>query len=448
MVRVLLFNTYIVSYFDMLTISNLGGYSKGSRMSFDVCVVGLGYIGLPTASVIAESGARVLGVDISDKVVETIGAGNIHIVEPELDVIVKSVVERGALVARTVPDTAKVYIIAVPTPINADRSPSLKYVEQAAESISSLLQPGVLVILESTCPVGTTEKIESLLSSIRPDLTFPSQSDQSDVSIAYCPERVLPGKVLEELVQNDRIIGGLNSKSSIDAADFYRTFVAGEIHTTTSRTAELAKLAENAYRDVNIAFANELSIICDELSIDAYNLIALANKHPRVNILSPGPGVGGHCIAVDPWFIVDSCPQSAKLIRVAREVNGYKPEFVIGKIRQEVEKLVLGSTDGKPVTIALLGLAFKPDVDDLRGSPSLYIAESLIGIPNVEIILVEPNIDVLPKTLVYSNTSLANLSFALESADLWVALVKHREFLDVDMGCVDTKGLDFVNILS
>ncbi|KZX77653.1 UDP-N-acetyl-D-mannosaminuronic acid dehydrogenase, partial [Oleiphilus sp. HI0009] len=320
-----------------------------------VCVMGLGYIGLPTASLLGTKGYQVTGVDVSPKVVETINQGKIHIVEPDLDLLVKSAVNSGNLKASLEPCKADVFIIAVPTPFKEGYEPDLSYVEQATRNIAPFVESGNLVILESTSPVGTTDLVAKILSEAGHDT-------QGDVFVAHCPERVLPGRILIELVQNDRIVGGINEASTDAAATFYKEFVSGEVLETSAKTAELSKLTENSFRDVNIAFANELSLICDQEHIDVWELISLANRHPRVNILQPGPGVGGHCIAVDPWFIIHRNPEQAKLIRTAREVNDHKPEWVISKVREKAERF-------KRPVIACLGLAFKADVDDLRESP-------------------------------------------------------------------------------
>ena len=389
-----------------------------------LCVMGLGYIGLPTASLLASKGFQVHGVDVNAHVVDTINQGRIHIRQPELDILVKSAVQRGRLNAGTSPLTADVFIIAVPTPFKGNYEPDLAYVESATRAIAPCLVPGNLVILESTSPVGTTELIAQWLSEERPDLNLRGANGngaQPDIHIAHCPERVLPGQIIRELVDNDRIVGGIDENSTEVAADFYRQFVAGQVLTTNARTAEMAKLTENTFRDVNIALANELSLISEKLSIDVWELIQLANHHPRVNILNPGPGVGGHCIAVDPWFIVHTAPQQAKLIRAAREVNTDKPEHVIEKVKVRAARI-------QSPTIACFGLAYKPDIDDLRESPALYIAKQLSEAGIGRILAVEPHIDTLPKSFAESTVDLCDQETALAQADIILGLVGHRQF--------------------
>jgi UDP-N-acetyl-D-mannosaminuronic acid dehydrogenase len=349
-----------------------------------ISIIGLGYIGLPTAAVFASRKIKVIGVDVNQKTVDTINRGQIHIVEPDLDMLVHAAITEGYLRATTQPEPADAFLIAVPTPFksdhNGDHEPDLGFIEAASQSIAPVLKAGDLVILESTSPVGATEQMAGWLATARPDLTFPqTHGEASDIRIAYCPERVLPGHVLRELVQNDRIIGGMTPKCSDAAARLYKTFVQGECVITNTRTAEMCKLTENSFRDVNIAFANELSIICDKQGINVWELIKLANRHPRVNILQPGPGVGGHCIAVDPWFIVSAAPEEARLIRTAREVNDSKPEWVIDKVKLAVSDYLVANPDKtvKGVTVACFGLTFKPNIDDLRESPSLFIVESI-----------------------------------------------------------------------
>ena len=405
-----------------------------------VSMIGLGYIGLPTAAVIASRGIEVIGVDINLHAVETINSGRIHIVEPDLDALVHEVVRRGKLRATTQAEQADAYLIAVPTPFKDDHKPDLSYVEAAARSVAKVLKKGDLVILESTSPVGTTEQLAAWMAEDRPDLSFPQQAGEAaDINVAYCPERVLPGKVIQELVENDRVIGGMTEICAKRAQSLYRIFVRGECLITNARTAEMCKLTENSFRDVNIAFANELSLICDELDINVWDLVRLANRHPRVNILQPGPGVGGHCIAVDPWFIVDSAPDSARMIRTARLVNDSKPEFVIGKVLDAARGLT------NPV-IACLGLAFKPDIDDLRESPALEITKILAEKKLGRIVAVEPNIDILPAAL-SSHVELMDLEEVCALADIIVILVDHRQFLQVDWSgidrcvIVDTKGV-------
>jgi len=405
-----------------------------------VSMIGLGYIGLPTAAVIASRGIEVIGVDINVHAVDTINSGRIHIVEPDLDALVHEVVRQGKLRATVQAEQADAYLIAVPTPFKDDHKPDLDYVEAAARSVAKVLKKGDLVILESTSPVGTTEQLAAWMAEDRPDLSFPQQVGAvADINVAYCPERVLPGKVIQELVENDRVIGGLTETCAKRAQSLYRIFVRGECLITNARTAEMCKLTENSYRDVNIAFANELSLICDELNINVWDLIRLANHHPRVNILQPGPGVGGHCIAVDPWFIVDSAPNSARIIRTARQVNDSKPEFVIGKVLDAARNL------NNPV-IACLGLAFKPDIDDLRESPALEITRALSEKRLGRVIAVEPNIDILPAAL-SAQVELMDIEEACALADIIVILVDHRQFLRVDwLGVegsviIDTKGV-------
>ena len=389
---------------------------------------GLGYIGLPTAAMFAHHGANVVGVDVNQHAVDTINQGKIHIVEPGLEAIVKQAVDNGRLKASLTPVHSDAYLIAVPTPFKGDdHTPDLSYIQAVSKVLAPLLEKGDVVILESTSPVGATEQMVAWLAAARPDLTFPKYHEpdtEADIYVAYCPERVLPGKVVEELISNDRIIGGMTKESTNKAKEVYRIFVEGELLETNSRTAEMAKLTENASRDVSIAFANELSIISDKLDINVWELIELANHHPRVNILQPGAGVGGHCIAVDPWFIVNQNPNEAKIIRTAREINDDKPDWVINKINAEIDRL---KDQGivKP-TVALLGLAFKPNIDDLRESPAVNIAKKMIGADNAEILLVEPNIGELPEKL--SAGRLVALEAAVEQADILVVLVAHNEF--------------------
>lgn len=402
------------------------------RKMKNICVFGLGYIGLPTAAMFAHHGANVIGVDVNPHAVETINQGKIHIVEPGLEAIVKQAVDNGKLKASLTPVHSDAYLIAVPTPFKGDdHEPDLSYIHAVSKALAPLLEKGDVVILESTSPVGATEKMVEWLAEERPDLTFPKYHEpenEADIFVAYCPERVLPGKVVEELISNDRIIGGMTKESTEKAQEVYRIFVEGDLLATNSRTAEMAKLTENASRDVSIAFANELSIISDKLDINVWELIELANHHPRVNILQPGAGVGGHCIAVDPWFIVNKNPDEAKIIRTAREINDYKPNWVIGKIKGEVDKLKKQGID-KP-TVALLGLAFKPDIDDLRESPAVNIAREMLDIESVEVLLVEPNINKLPQSLTAGN--LVELDSALEKADIIAILVGHEQFRQIE----------------
>ena len=406
-----------------------------------VCVVGLGYIGLPTAAVIARSGASVLGIDVSPNVVETINAGRIHIEEANLESLVRDMVASGSLRAALAPEPSDVFVIAVPTPFTDGHAPDIRYVLAATRSIAPAVRKGSLVIVESTCPVGTTEAVRDALRDARPDLSFPDGGDApTDVCVAYCPERVLPGKILEELVSNDRSIGGLSPACTARAVDFYKGFVAGECVGTTARTAEMCKLVENSFRDVNIAFANELSIICDTLDLDVWEVIRLANRHPRVNILQPGPGVGGHCIAVDPWFIVDSDPDNARLIRTAREVNDGKAHYVLARAS--------ALADAHPdAAIACLGLSFKANIDDLRESPALEIALELARQYGARIRVVEPHVDALPAAFDGTGARKATLEEALDQCGVLIVLVDHHEFRGVSPGqragkaIYDTRGL-------
>lgn len=399
-----------------------------------ISIVGLGYIGLPTAALFASRRVEVIGIDINQRAVDTINQGKIHIIEPGLEAIVRVAVEDGYLRATTQPEPAEAFLVAVPTPFNAGNQPDLQYIEAAAKAIAPVLTRGNLVVLESTSPVGATEKMAAWLAAARPDLTFPqTHGDSADIQIAHCPERVLPGKVVDELVTNDRVIGGMSEKANAMAIALYKTFVEGECVTTDARTAEMAKLTENSFRDVNIAFANELSIICDELNINVWELIELANLHPRVNILQPGAGVGGHCIAVDPWFIIDSAPNSARLIRMARQVNNAKPQWVIEKIKAAVTD-VLSKNPNKSladIKIACLGLAFKPNIDDLRESPAMEIALATLAI-GCQILVVEPNIEALPNQFDSNHVSLGTMQEALSDADVVCVLVKHKQFVECE----------------
>lgn len=414
-------------------------------MNFDtISVIGLGYIGLPTAAVIASRRKKVVGVDINQHAVDTINRGDIHIVEPELDIVVHAAVKEGWLRATIAPEAADAFLIAVPTPFKAedgnDHVPDLTYIEAASKAIAPVLKQGDLVILESTSPVGATEQMAAWLAEARPDLTFPqSHGEESDIRIAHCPERVLPGHVVRELVENDRVIGGMTTKCSQAATALYQIFVEGECITTTARTAEMAKLTENSFRDVNIAFANELSIICDKLDINVWELIRLANRHPRVNILQPGPGVGGHCIAVDPWFIVSETPEEARLIRTAREVNDGKPQWVVDKVNEAVGKFLSANPDktAKDVTLACFGLAFKPDIDDLRESPALQIAEDILAHHPGTVLLVEPNIEEPPKGKL-AGAIMVDQKIALDTSDVIVLLVDHKPFKAIPASLVTT----------
>jgi UDP-N-acetyl-D-mannosaminuronic acid dehydrogenase len=390
-----------------------------------VAVLGLGYIGLPTAAVVARSGAAVLGIDIHQTVVDTVNSGGVHIEEVDLDALVQGVVQRGLLRASTQIERSDVFLIAVPTPFDDDHAPDISHVLAAARSIAPVLKIGDIVILESTSPVGTTEQVRDALEVLRPDLKFPHAGNgTAEIAVAYCPERVLPGRILVELIDNDRCIGGITPRCARKALTFYRTFVRGACVTTTARVAEMVKLSENAFRDVNIAFANELSLVSDKLGIDVWDVIALANRHPRVNILTPGPGVGGHCIAVDPWFIVHSAPELTPLIRTARHVNDGKTEHVIARASALIE--VAGG--GR---VALLGLAFKANVDDFRESPAMRVAEVLTAKFGDRIAIVEPHIAELPKQLVDTGATLIDIDSALADCETMIVLVDHDIFRSV-----------------
>ncbi|MEG3081820.1 UDP-N-acetyl-D-mannosamine dehydrogenase [Halomonas sp. 5021] len=417
-----------------------------------ISVIGLGYIGLPTAAVIASRGKQVVGVDSNQHVVDTINRGDIHIVEPELDSMVHSAVVDGYLRATAEPEQADVFLIAVPTPFKAeggdDHVPDLSYIEAASKSIAPAIQKGNLVILESTSPVGATEKMAQWLADARPDLSFPQDAGEgSDIRIAHCPERVLPGNILQELVSNDRVVGGITKRCSTLAAEFYKIFVRGECIVTNARTAEMCKLTENSFRDVNIAFANEMSIICDELGVDVWELIKLANRHPRVNILQPGPGVGGHCIAVDPWFIASQAPASSRLIKTARSVNDEKPNWVVRKVKELVTEVVKATgKHERDIRVACLGLAFKANIDDLRESPAMEVAIELSKCFKNQVLAVEPYLEELPESLSSNGAKLVGLSEAMES-DVIVLLVDHKEIVDypIEVGsnqrALDTRGV-------
>ncbi|UUA86700.1 UDP-N-acetyl-D-mannosamine dehydrogenase [Corynebacterium pseudogenitalium] len=415
------------------------------KMDADVAFVGLGYIGLPTAVVMAESGLKVLGVDVVQEKVDAVNAGQVTIVEPELEEELKNALESGNFKATTQMPHAKNYVIAVPTPFNDDHSVDMRFIYSAAEAIAPKLEGDELVILESTSPPTTTEKMAARILELRPDLR--ADGDDSDSSkpvvfFAHCPERILPGKAMEELRTNDRIIGGMSPAAAERAEAVYASFCKGELLKTNDRTAELAKLTENSFRDVNIAFANELSMICDDFGIDVWELIELANHHPRVNILQPGPGVGGHCIAVDPWFIVAASPNLSNLIRTAREVNDSKPEWVLDKINSAIN-------ENPTATVALLGLSFKPNIDDLRESPALAITEKTVAtFPDNKFLIVEPNINKLPGSLAStSNAVYTQLESALQAADIVALLVDHKEFKELPSASlegkkvIDTKGI-------
>jgi len=376
-----------------------------------ICVIGLGYIGLPTAALLANRNYDVHGVDVVQSTVDTINEGNIHIVEPELDTFVRAAVNSGKLKASLTPCVADVFIIAVPTPFHEGYVPNIDYVVSATKAIVPFVKENDIVILESTSPVGTTDKVEDVLKE--------EGVDTSKLFIAHCPERVLPGHIMRELVENDRIVGGTTPEATAKTVEFYNTFVSGEVLSTTARTAEMAKLTENSFRDTNIAFANELSILCDKFEIDVWELISLTNRHPRVNVLQPGAGVGGHCIAVDPWFIVHAGGDDAKIIRAAREVNTYKTEWSIEKIKNAALKFE--NENGKKAKVACMGLAFKPDIDDLREAPALYIAKTLEA-QGIEVLAVEPNISS------HKEFDIVNYEKAIDEADVVVYLVGHKEF--------------------
>jgi len=414
-----------------------------------VCVIGLGYIGLPIAALAAGRGMRVFGVDVDGAVVAGLNAGRSHVLEPELAGLVARVVAEGRLTGHGAPQPADVFIIAVPTPLAEGRRPMLEHMHAALRALAPVLVPGNLVILESTSPVGTTAGLGRMLAVLRPDLRIPGQADGADIALAYCPERVLPGRILAELVENDRCVGGITPACAAAAAWFYARFVRGEVLRCDAATAELVKLTENAFRDVNIAFANELSMICDELDINVWELTALANRHPRVNILQPGPGVGGHCIAVDPWFIVDTSPKHAKLIRTAREVNDSKPQWVIEKTKDAILKALaeMPTKRMSDIKVACLGLAFKPNIDDLRESPALGIAKHLSQM-GCEVMAVEPHLETTPLALLEHNISLRPLQTALWHADVVCVLVKHQALIDeVDMIQSHTAVVDAVGLL-
>lgn len=376
-----------------------------------ICVIGLGYIGLPTAALLANRGYSVHGVDVVESTVEIINQGKIHIVEPDLDTFVRAAVNSGNLKASLTPDFADVFIIAVPTPFHEGYVPNIDYVVSATKAIAPFVKEGDIVILESTSPVGTTDLVGDTLKE--------QGVDTSKLFIAHCPERVLPGHIMRELVENDRIVGGLTAEATEKTVEFYKTFVSGAVLSTDARTAEMAKLTENSFRDTNIAFANELSILCDKFGIDVWELIKLTNRHPRVNVLQPGAGVGGHCIAVDPWFIVHAGGDDAKIIRTAREVNTYKTEWSIEKIKNAALKFE--SENGRKAKVACMGLAFKPDIDDLRESPAVYITKSLIS-QGLDVLAVEPNIST------HKNFEIIDFETAISDADIIVYLVAHKEF--------------------
>ncbi|MEG8046765.1 UDP-N-acetyl-D-mannosamine dehydrogenase [Sphingomonas aerolata] len=412
-----------------------------SDTELNVVVMGLGYIGLPTAAIIARTGARVLGVDVTERVVETINSGRVHIEEVDLDGLVSGVVARGTLRAAMTVEPADVFVIAVPTPFDAAHAPDISYVLGAATTIAQVLKPGDTVILESTSPVGTTEKVRDLLATLRPDLRVPGRTrDQADIAIAYCPERVLPGRILVELIDNDRVIGGITPRCARKALTFYRRFVRGACVTTTARAAEMTKLTENAFRDVNIAFANELSLIADTMNVDVWEVIRLANRHPRVNILQPGPGVGGHCIAVDPWFLVHAAPDQTPLIRTAREVNDGKTDHVIAQVAA-----MIAADPAAPV--ACLGLAFKANIDDFRESPAMKVALAVANRFGDRVRIVEPYASTLPPGFAGTGATLIDVDTAIETCPIMVVLVDHDVFRSIPLEergektVLDTRGI-------
>ncbi|MDX7989015.1 UDP-N-acetyl-D-mannosamine dehydrogenase [Xenorhabdus sp. 12] len=418
-------------------------------MNFEtISVIGLGYIGLPTAAAFASRQKMVIGVDVNQHAVATINRGEIHIVEPDLDKVVKAAVEGGYLRAVTAPQAADAFLIAVPTPFKGEHEPDMAYVRSAAESIAPVLKKGDLIILESTSPVGATEQMAEWLAMVRPDLSFPQQAgEDSDIDIAYCPERVLPGQVMVELIKNDRVVGGMTAKSSRRASELYKIFLEGECVITNAKTAEMCKLTENSFRDVNIAFANELSLICAEQGINVWELISLANRHPRVNILQPGPGVGGHCIAVDPWFIVSQNPEQSRLIHTARLVNDGKPLWVVDQVKAAVaDCLAESGKRANEIKIACFGLSFKPNIDDLRESPAVHITELVAQWHAGQTVAVEPNVHELPRSL-KGLVELMDVDQALAEADVVLMLVDHRQFKAISGSeikqkwIVDTKGV-------
>ncbi len=395
-----------------------------------ICFMGMGYIGLPTAAVSAGNGLKILGVDVNKKVVETINKGKIHIIEPGLEELVREVVQKGNLRASMVPEPSDVYLIVVPTPFKGNHEPDISFVEAATKAVIPLLKEGDLYIIESTSPVGTTDKMAALIYNQRPDL-------KDKISIAYCPERVLPGNVLHELIYNDRVIGGIDDTSTIKAQEFYATIVEGKLHATNARTAEMCKLTENSSRDVQIAFANELSLICDKAGINVWELIELANKHPRVNILQPGSGVGGHCIAVDPYFLTADFPIESQIIGKAREINNYKSFWCAERIKTSMLEFEL--KNGRKPNVAIMGLAFKPNIDDLRESPAKYIAQKVMQSEQNGFMIVEPNI------IEHSVFRLTNYKEAFDKADIVAFLVAHNEFKTLEY-TEDKIILDFAGV--
>lgn len=417
---------------------------ESAKSPTSVCVVGLGYTGLPTAVVLADAGHDVIGVDVSPKVVERVNAGQLPFVEEGLSDALEAVVAAGKLRAQTHIASTYAYIIAVPTPINESSGADLSYIDAACDAIAPALEGGEVIVLESTSPPGTTERAANRILAARPDLSLDGSDGRPELHFAHAPERVLPGRVMEEMTQNDRIIGGLDPVASEKAKELYATFAEGEISVTDAKTAELAKLTENAFRDVNIAFANELSLIADQLGVDVWELIELANRHPRVKILQPGPGVGGHCIAIDPYFIAEVAPKVSPLIQTAREVNNSKPSWVEEKVASALAEC---KSSASP-SVALLGLAFKPNIDDLRESPALGIAEALpANNPGTTFHVVEPNVDELPRSLRdLQNVEFAGFEEAVGKSDVVVLLVDHTEFKEADMDLlvgkkvIDTRG--------
>jgi UDP-N-acetyl-D-mannosaminuronic acid dehydrogenase len=405
-----------------------------------VAVIGLGYIGLPTAAILATNGLKVVGVDVKQATVDAVNRGEVPFVEPDLSDFVERAVKAGNLAASIDTPEADAYIVAVPTPFNLDKSADLSYIETAASNIAPKLKGGELIILESTSPPGATQRMGEVILGLRPDLAL-TEGEENSIYLAHCPERVLPGRIMIELVENDRIVGGITPRAAVMAQDLYNSFCEGTIHLTDAVTAEMAKLVENSYRDVNIAFANELSVISDKLDINVWELIRLANYHPRVNILQPGPGVGGHCIAVDPWFIVAAAPAEAKIIRAARDVNDAKPEYVI-------ESVIRAVKETQATSIAAFGLAFKANIDDLRESPAVGIVKTLIDrMPELAINIVEPHIDVLPASVTAPNTRLSSVDDAVEGSQVLLILVDHdafRPLATTDLSAhsvIDTRGM-------
>lgn len=416
--------------------------ANGRRPIETVSVVGLGYVGLPTAALLASRGLKVIGVDLKAEAVARINEGRAHIAEPDLDMILSAVVQAGRLEACSAPKPADAFLIAVPTPITRDKKADMRAVESALASVAPVLKRGDLIVIESTSPVGTTERAAAQLRRLRPDLTFPDHApEQSDILVAYCPERILPGQTLRELVDNARIIGGLDHASALRAREVYAHFAMGQMMLATSREAECAKLAENAFRDVNIAYANELSILCEGMGVDPWSVIRMANLHPRVNILSPGPGVGGHCIPIDPWFLHQAMPEETPLIAAARSVNDGKPQRVANRVQKLARRF-------REPAIAVLGLAYKPNVDDLRESPAVEIARILADRHVGRLLVAEPNISRLPDELAgRPDVALVDCAAAVAEADLVVILVAHSKFRMIDRAAlasrvvVDTVGL-------